>query len=165
MEILDYIEMQGHPLLDLNFTADILDSARDYLVRRGLSTTGRICAVSWGPVAVASTIRYPDLFQCVIVIGQTIDPRRVDELLVALTPESPDTAPDIPIMMFVGDTNDRIGSFDISRLQRGRGKGLDQARDVDPIRYDDLDMFIRYGPSRIDMLTRIDQFLGEHIGR
>jgi hypothetical protein len=67
--------------------------------------------------------------------------------------------------MFAGDTTDRIGSDDISLMKRGRGKGLDQARAVALIEYEENDVLIRYGPNRVDMLTRIDQFLVEHIGQ
>jgi hypothetical protein len=165
LEFLDQVELQSHPMLDLRITADLLNDTRSFLVSEGYADPDRVCAISWGPIAVASTIRYPDLFECLIVIGRTIDPREVDGIVASLSEIVQKDPPVPPTLMFAGNTMDRIGSYFISLMTRGRGKGLDQARDIELIEYDEDDVLIRYGPNRIDMLTRIDLFLNENIGR
>ena len=150
--------------------ADDLRRAGEYLVETGVGSPEKLCALGFDVgayAAVMSAMAYPELFECIVSIGGTLTPQ-VPRLHVESAdnplleePEPARQADRIQAAVLLIDgtpsTANTASAALESRLRRA-------GREVQLVGYDHSDPQIRQAPYRIDMLTRIGEFLGAHIG-
>ena len=162
-----------------NRTADDIASAVDYLVANGVSAEGRVCALgkNYGAYsAFMSAIKYPDLFECIVSIAGITDPRLTpgaevirrnvsgvsEDLLDVASPVKRAAEVEPAVLMFHGENDADVSMADHTVTLYNV---LDRAdKDVRFIEYPQGNHQIRRGPYRIDMLTRIGEFLEARIG-
>jgi len=161
---------------------DIVDGA-EYLAREGIADPERICAVGWsygGYAALMSAIEQPQRFRCVVSIAGVTDPlalgfnsRRFVGGLAAQTfigvgddiaggspvERAAELAPPVLLVHGERDLNVPFSQSDALARALGRAKKSVQfveyefaQHDIEPERY------------RIDMLTRIGEFLAKNLG-
>ncbi len=161
---------------------DIVDGA-EYLVREGIADPDRICAVGWsygGYAALMSAIEQPKRFRCVVSIAGVTDP-------VALGDNARRFVGGRSAQAFIGTAEQLRGGSPIDRaaelsvpvlLAHGRrdlnvpfaqsqsfARTLTRAKkDVQFVEYEFAQHSIEQDRYRIDLLTRVAEFLGQHLG-
>jgi dipeptidyl aminopeptidase/acylaminoacyl peptidase len=164
--------------------SDITDGV-DYLVTEGIADRERICAVGWsygGYAALLSVIEHPDLYRCVVSIAGVTDPgalsattRRFiggastrefigggDEVFEAGSPIRRTDEMRVPVLL-VHPREDANVPF----TQSGTfARALERAdKNVEFIEYEEAEHDIEPERYRIDLLTRLGEFLDAHIGQ
>jgi predicted esterase len=161
-----------------NQSADDVNDAAQFLVDLGITAPDRICGIgkNYGAYNTLMTaIKYPELLECVVSISGIADPRssagaqRVggasalrEEVLDEGSPikRARDVQP--PVLIFQGrnDPTVRMAAHAVTLSNDLKSAGND-VRFIEYI-YDTHD--IDRGPYRMDMLSRIGEFLTQHIG-
>ena len=163
--------------------SDITDGAKS-LVADGTSDGSRMCVVGWsygGYAALMSAIEQPDLYKCVVSIAGVTDLKMLareyqkvvgsasiqtfigtdDATLDSGSPQERAAEIKAPVLLFQGEKDQNVQEEQASamadRLQYAGKK-------VQYIEYDDVEHDIRRNQYRIDMLSRIGEFLAEYIG-
>lgn len=162
---------------------DIADGAR-YLVDARIAQPERLCVVGWsygGYAALLSAIEHGSLYQCVVSIAGVTDPTRLarnvgnfvggrsaqafigsgDEVREQGSPLERADEIALPTLLFHahGDVN-----VPFEQSVELRDALQDERADVELIEYEHAEHNIRPPRYRIDMLTRLGDFLDEHIG-
>ena len=162
--------------------SDILDGA-DYLVKEGIADADHVCAVGWsygGYASLMSAIEEPKRFRCVVSIAGVTDP-------LALGVSSKRYIGGRAAAEFIGAGDDLKNGSPIKRvadlsapvlLAHGRhdlavpfaqsesfSRSLSRARkDYEFIEYEFAEHSIEEERYRIDLLTRVGDFLGRYLG-
>ncbi|MGD2133743.1 MAG: S9 family peptidase [Maricaulaceae bacterium] len=171
---------------------DVEDGA-EALVRAGIADPERICIIGGsygGYAALAGATITPEAYDCAVSVNgvsdlaellagaesgsegrwsstadfwrRSIGDRREDaDHIRSISPASLAENVQIPILLLHG-TDDTVVSIDHSRRMRDRLRAADK-----DVRYVELrgdDHWLSDAPTRIQMLTEIEAFLGEHIG-
>jgi pimeloyl-ACP methyl ester carboxylesterase len=159
-------------------SADDIQDAAQFLADIGVSEPDSICGVGkdYGAyAAVMTSLKYPDLLQCVVSISGILDPRssagaqRVgaasalsSDFLDEASPVKRANEIDTPLLLFHARNNPTVRMADhavsLDNAMQAAGKPVEFIQYV----YDNHD--IERGPYRTDMLARIGDFLAEHIG-
>jgi dipeptidyl aminopeptidase/acylaminoacyl peptidase len=154
----------------------------EYLVREGIVDGRRICAVGWGYggyAALMSVIVDANLYRCVVSIAGVSDPRSHgasldglggdarrafigtdDEVLAAGSPLMRVEEIAAPTLLFHGERDFEVfiqQSTQLSRALRRAG------RDSELVRYEYAEHEIGQERYRVDLLTRLTEFLDEHL--
>ena len=162
--------------------ADIADGAR-YLVESDIVDAGRVCLVGWGYGAYAAlqaSIAHHENFQCVVSIAAATDPKLLAQRQIyylggrrtqvfigsgrnVRRVGSPLRRADeiaMPVLLF-HSRNDAV--IPVEHSIELRDALLDAASDIELIEYENADHGIRQSRYRVDMLTRIGDFLDAYI--
>ena len=156
-------------------TAADIDSAMQYLVEQGVAEEDRICALGRDVGAYATfmhAIENPAALKCIIGIGATAQTGRGDWATVIAGDYSVlqrDSSPirrsrdfDASVLLFHGRFD---GTVDMLANSGDLSQSLDRRDfDVTFIEYEYARHNIERAPYRIDMLTRIGEFLDRNIG-
>jgi len=163
---------------------DVTDGAI-WLAEEGLADPERICIVGWsygGYAALMSAIEEPAKYRCVVSIAGVTDPEmliedydgyvdrnRMREFIgtnpAVLSESSPLKRVDeltLPVLLFHGDRDLNVPIRHSERLQDVLTRAH---RPAELVTYEGVEHGIRHNDYRIDMLTRIGEFLYEHVGR
>lgn len=160
-------------------TADDLNAAVRYLAAEGVTDPDRVCAAgrNYGAYsAYMTSIKYPDLFKCIVGIAGISDPRATPgaraisnalsgvggNILDQSSPIHRASEINPPIFLFHGRADPELSysthAVDFVNALNRAGK------DVTFIEYEYAGNEIRRGTYRVDMLARTGQFLIDHIG-
>lgn len=162
---------------------DINDGTR-WLIEQGSVDPGRICIVGWsygGYAALTSAVVEPDMYKCVVSIAGVTDPitliqdyryfvssRAVREFVgtdqQVLRTSSPLRRADeikAPVLMFHGDRDINVNIKHSKKMNKALRKA---GKSTDLIVYEDVAHGIWRDEYRVDMLTRIGEFLHQHTG-
>ncbi len=160
-------------------TASDIRAAADYLVENGVAAEGRFCGAGKDYAAYAALITAvedTDLFRCVIGIGPLTDPRLTPgaEIILGYSVDSSDNVLDeaspiqranemeAAVLLFHGEADPELDMADHAVTLTNVLDRVD--RKVQFIEYPLANHEIRRAPYRVDMLTRIGQFLDQQIG-
>lgn len=158
--------------------ASDLNDAMDYLVDEGIAEPGRICGagIDLGAyTALTNAVEHPGRLACVVTIGGMVNSRIFPgaQTLTALAGNYVDllrdSAPirradeiEVPTLLFHGQYD---GVVPLGAHTLEMNQALDKAgNDVTYIEYEHARHDIERAPYRIDMLTRIGDFLAARIG-
>lgn len=154
-----------------------------YLVSEGIADADRICSVGWsygGYAALMSAIEYPDRHRCVVSIAGVADlnqlisdARKSARIFVGNSSKlvrnmigqdpavikqgSPLKRADelnVPVLLFHGDYDINVPIAHSKRMNKALKK-----KDVKYIEYEDDDHSLRKEKHRIDLLSRLGEFL------
>jgi dipeptidyl aminopeptidase/acylaminoacyl peptidase len=150
--------------------AEDIRRAGEFLVESGVALPGKFCALGielGAYAAVMSAIAYPDLLECIVSIRGTLTPQLTrlhierDNNPLLEEPLPARQVDDIQAaVLFFDETSSFYDDSSEAMETRLRHAG----RDVQLVEYDHSDPQIRQAPYRIDMLTRIGEFLDARIG-
>jgi dipeptidyl aminopeptidase/acylaminoacyl peptidase len=159
---------------------DVNDGAQ-YLIDQGIADPGRICAAGWsygGYAALMSAIEKPSLYKCVISIAGVTDPRTLgyrmlmyvggsaaNEFLgadeIGETGSPLNRAGEIQAPVFLAHAKEDLNvPFKQSKIMYDALK--DNNKSVEFIEYEHARHDIRPERYRIDLLTRMAEFLDQH---
>jgi esterase/lipase superfamily enzyme len=161
-----------------NRTADDINEAAKFLVDTGIAEADAICGIGkdYGAYAALTTaLKYPELMQCIVSISGIADPRGSaganmvaggsalsGDLLDEASPVKRAADLEPAILLFHARNNPTVrmanNAVSLTNALESAGKQVQFIQYL----YDDHD--IHRGPYRTDMLTRISDFLAEHIG-
>ncbi len=163
--------------------SDIIDGA-DYLIEEGIAQKDSVCIVGWsygGYASLMSAIEAPGKFKCVGSIAGVTDPKDLrnfqmgfvggaasrefigtdDEVLIQGSPLKRVNEIQAPVFLVHPYKDSNVPFRQTKRL----AKALKKAKvDSEFIQYKHAQHSIRPERYRIDMLTRLGQFLDKHIG-
>jgi dipeptidyl aminopeptidase/acylaminoacyl peptidase len=161
---------------------DIVDGA-DHLVREGIADPDRICAVGWsygGYAALMSAIEQPKRFRCVVSIAGVSDPLelgfnsrrfvggRTEQVAIGVGDEAKAGSPKertaeltAPVLLAHGQRDINVPFVQSQSLARSLTRAK---KDVQFIEYEFAQHDIEPERYRIDLLTRVAEFLGQHLG-
>ncbi len=164
--------------------SDITDGAKS-LIADGTSDGERMCIVGWsygGYAALMSAIEQPKLYKCVVSIAGVTDLKMLareyqrivgsasiqsfigtdDTTLEAGSPQDRAGEIQAPVLLFQGEKDLNVqeeqGAEMAARLKY-------EGKKYQYIEYDDVEHSILRNQDRIDMLSRIGEFLAKHIGK
>ena len=164
--------------------SDLTDGARS-VIADGTADPNRVCAVGWsygGYAALLSAVEAKDLYKCVVSIAGVTDPSteirenryytnyRVmrdwlgagnKDVIEAGSPLRRADEFQVPVLLFHGDKDLNVSVKNSQKLNDALRK-LDKP--VEYVEYEDAQHAIWRSLYRIDMLTRIGEFLGKYIG-
>jgi dipeptidyl aminopeptidase/acylaminoacyl peptidase len=156
-----------------------------YLVDEGIADPERICTVGWsygGYAALMSVVEHGDLYRCVVSIAGVTDPRSLsnasrqfvgglgartfigvgEEVFVQGSPRERVAEIDVPVLL-VHPREDANVPFAQSETF---ASALERAgKKVELVEYDEAEHDIEPERYRIDLLTRLGEFLDAHIGQ
>jgi len=157
--------------------ADVNDASR-YLVAEGIAAPGRVCAVGRDVGAYAALVgemEYPDALACIVTIGGIADPggapgvqilstlgREFSDMLRDGSPIRRDKDIQSPVLILHGAYDGVVSMFTHSLELFRSLDGRDTKAQF--IEYEHGRHEIERRPYRVDMLTRIGNFLAENIG-
>lgn len=162
---------------------DIADGA-EYLARESLADGNRICIVGWGYggyAALMSVIENAGVYRCVASIGGIADTREhgavwlayvgglaerafvgtSDDVLDAGSPIRRVDEIDVPVLLFHGRRDGDVRSQQSADFARSLRRT--RRRDSQLVTYEHAEHDIRPESDRLDLLTRLTSFLGEHL--
>jgi dipeptidyl aminopeptidase/acylaminoacyl peptidase len=157
----------------------------DYLVDEGIVDPQRVCAVGWsygGYAALMSVIEHPELFRCVASIAGVTDPRRLANSMDRFvggraarefigagdtdvgTAGSPiERVEEIAVPVFLAH-GERDVNVPFEQSQRFARQLRREDKRYEFVEYEYAEHDIRADRYRIDLLTRLGDFLGENLG-
>jgi dipeptidyl aminopeptidase/acylaminoacyl peptidase len=160
---------------------DIIDGA-DHLVREGIADPDRICAIGWsygGYAALMSAIEQPKRFRCVVSIAGVSDPLelgfnvrrfvggRTEQVFIGVGDEAKAGSPKqraaelaAPVLLAHGQRDINVPFAQSQSLARSLTRAK---KDVQFIEYEFAQHSIEQERYRIDLLTRVGDFLGQHL--
>ena len=160
---------------------DIADGAK-YLVEEGIADASRICAVGWsfgGYAALMSGIEEPDRYRCIASIAGVTDPQKLglnmrrfvggksaqtfigtdDEVTVRGSPVNRAAEIQDPVLLVHAEKDINVpfkqGELMYEALQK-------HGKSVEFITYENAEHSILPERYRIDLLTRLGEFLDQH---
>ncbi|OGT80541.1 MAG: hypothetical protein A3J35_01120 [Gammaproteobacteria bacterium RIFCSPLOWO2_02_FULL_52_10] len=160
---------------------DIADGAQ-YLVKEGIANPNRICAVGWsfgGYAALMSGIEEPDRYRCIASIAGVTDPQKLglnmrrfvggksaqtfigtdDEVTVRGSPVNRAAEIQDPVLLVHAEKDINVpfkqGELMYEALQK-------HGKSVEFITYENAEHSILPERYRIDLLTRLGEFLDQH---
>lgn len=160
--------------------SDISDGVAQ-LVDDGIADANRMCIVGWsygGYAALMSTIEQPDLYRCAVSIAGVTDPRTLindsrdfigsravrefvgsdAEVLDAGSPLRRAAEIKIPVLLFHGDEDLNVSIAHSKKMHKAlKKRGLSRLTV-----YDDAEHDIWSNEYRVDMLTRVGEFVDKH---
>ena len=162
---------------------DLTDGVKS-LVDNGTSDPNRLCVVGWsygGYAALMSVIENPDMYKCAVSIAGVTDPKAIlndksrfvgysavkaffgdnEDILEQGSPQKRAEEIKVPVLLFQGERDINVPA------DQGKDMAakLDQAhKSYQYIVYDDVEHDIERSQYRIDMLSRIGEFLDSYIG-
>ena len=162
---------------------DITDGAKS-LIEDGTSDPSRMCVVGWsygGYAALMSVIENPEMYKCVVSIAGVTDPQMLvrdysgylnhravqafighgDEVTEQGSPQKRAAEIKVPVLLFQGEKDVNLSAEE----GREMAEKLDHAHvSYQYIEYEDVEHDILRNQYRIDMLSRIGEFLKRNIG-
>ena len=162
---------------------DITDGAKS-LIADGTTDPNRMCVVGWsygGYASLMSVIEEPILYQCAVSIAGVTDPKTFvrdysdfldrravrafvghdDEVINEGSPQRRASEIKVPILLFHGEKDLNV-SVEQSKEMAERLESADVPYEY--VVYKDVDHSIERNQYRIDMLSRIGEFLEKNIG-
>ena len=146
--------------------AEDLQAATDFLVEQGIATRGNVCGAGRDVAAytvLTTAISIPQLFECIVSIGGYTDPRAFSasmprSVYTMLEEASPvQRAEELgPAVLLIDDRAAQQSESLEDALTRAD-------KDVTFVEYVRARREFDQKPYRIDMLTRVDQFLARHL--
>ena len=162
--------------------SDIADGA-DYLVKEGIADPDRICALGWsygGYAALMSAIEQPKRFRCVVSIAGVTDPfayaansghfvgGRATQAFVGAGDELKAGSPTaraadlaVPVLLAAGVRDMNVPFSQSQSFARNLSRAK---KDVQFVEYEFAQHDISPERYRTDLLTRVGEFLGQHLG-
>jgi dipeptidyl aminopeptidase/acylaminoacyl peptidase len=161
---------------------DILDGA-DYLVKEGVADADRICTVGWsygGYAALMSAIEQPKRFRCVVSIAGVTDPLalginsrrfiggRAAAAFIGVGTDLQEASPikraaelSVPVLLAHGQRDLNVPFTQSQSFARTLAR---VKKNVEFIEYEFAEHSIEEERYRIDLLTRVGDFLSQHLG-
>ena len=160
--------------------SDISDGVAQ-LIDDGIADADRMCIVGWsygGYAALMSSIEEPDLYRCAVSIAGVTDPRTLiedsrdfinsravrefvgtdDEVIDAGSPLRRAREIEVPVMLIHGDEDLNVSVAHSKKMHKAlKKRGLSRLTV-----YDDAEHDIWSNEYRIDMLTRVGEFVDKH---
>ena len=163
--------------------SDITDGAR-YLIDQGIADPNRICVVGWsygGYAALMSGIENPSLYKCIVSIAGVSDPRtlgfnelrfvggsaaqsfigREDEVVKDGSPL--ERAAEIKVPVFLAHAEEDA-NVPFKQSEKMYDALKQQNKSVEFVHYEKAAHDIRPPRYRIDLFTRVAEFLNKNIG-
>jgi dipeptidyl aminopeptidase/acylaminoacyl peptidase len=148
--------------------ADDIHTAIDYLVREGIAKSGSTCALGRNVgayTALIAAIEHPDDVRCVVSISGTVNPRfflgslppNVSRVINDASPVVRAKEIQAPVLLFDGTKARQTVDFETTLRHANK--------DVRLVEYDYVSPDYSQAPYRMDMLTRIGEFLQEQTGQ
>ncbi|MBF8270723.1 MAG: peptidase S9, partial [Gammaproteobacteria bacterium] len=158
---------------------DITDGAK-YLVEEGIADANRICAVGWsfgGYAALMSGIEEPDRYQCIVSIAGVTDPQRIgwlqgraaqsfigtdEEVTKRGSPVNRAAEIQDPVLLVHAEKDVNVPINQSELMQEALTQ---HGKSVEFVTYEHAEHSIFPERYRIDLLTRVGDFLDQHTGR
>ncbi len=162
--------------------SDITDGT-NWLLAEGVADPDRLCIVGWsygGYAALLSVLENPELYKCVVSIAGVTDPKILlndyrgflirkaanefvsysAEVIEAGSPLNRAKEFSAPVLLFHGDDDVNVSVKHSKKLNKALRKAN---KSTELILYDDAEHGLWRNQHRVDMLSRIGNFLAEHI--
>lgn len=156
--------------------SDINEGAR-YLTEQGIADPNRLCAVGWsygGYAALLSAIESPSLYKCIVSVAGVTDPRTLgfrvgpaareflgaDDVGDAGSPVKRAAEIQVPVLLAHAEKDINV-PFKQSKIMYDALK--DNNKPVEFIEYEHAEHNIRPERYRIDLFTRMAEFLDQHL--
>jgi len=148
-----------------------------YLVKEGIADANRICTVGWsfgGYAALMSGIEEPDRYRCIVSIAGVTDPQRIgwvqgraaqtfigtdDEVTERGSPVNRAEEIQDPVLLVHAEKDINVPYRQIELMQEALEK---HGKSVEFITYENAEHSIIPERYRIDLLTRVGDFLDQH---